>query len=66
MENQRKTLKIISMLSDESTVNKAISLYVMDYPELIDYEIDQKTIEIARKEREKERSLRNKNSKTFR
>ena len=38
----------------------------MDYPELIDYEIDQKTIEIARKEREKERSLEIKNSKTFR
>ena len=54
-----KLSRILSELENKEIKQKTISLYVSDYPELVDIEIDQSKIKKAQKEREKKRNERN-------
>ena len=55
-----KLTEILSKIENNSLSEKVITLYLADYPELVDMEIDQKRISKAQKIREDQRKKRNK------
>ena len=53
-----KLSRILSELDNKEIEQKTISLYISDYPDLVDVEVDKSKIKKAQKEREKKRSER--------